>query len=297
MIRRIRKADKTIDVNRSTPHPSLIDDKGRPLRPNHALLAAIVITFSALTAVGQGIYMESKGSSGDNVERFWYMPHMFRSTEENGNISVIRLDKEVIYHIDPEKKTYTELYFSEMKGMQEKVAAMAKKRMENMTPAQKQKMEELKKNMQSMSPEQRKALEGRMGGKMEPSKNNTYEIAPTGETNSISGFTCTKYIVKRNGEETETVWATNDIPETESLRKDMEQFMEKVSTNFGKSNAGHEWHKEIRGFPIQTISHGSTRTVTKIEQRSIYSSEFDIPAGYTKTKMKGLEDLDQEGKN
>lgn len=267
------------------------------MKPNHALLTAFALAFSTLTAVGQGLYVESKGSASDNVERFWYMPHMFRTAEENGNISVIRLDKEVIYNIDPEKKAYTELHFSEMKAMQEKAAAMAKKRMENMTPAQKEKMEELKKSMQSMSPERRKALEGMMGGTTGPSKNNSYEIAATGETNSISGFTCTKYIVKRNGEETETVWATNDIPGTESLRKDMEQFMEKVSTNLGTSNLGHEWHKEIRGFPIQTQSHGSTRTVTKIEQRSINSSEFDVPAGYTKTKMKGLEDLDQEGKN
>jgi hypothetical protein len=180
--------------------------------------------------------------------------------------------------------------------MKDKIAAMVKKRMENMSPEQKQKMEEMKKRQESMTPEQKKALEGKMGGKMEASGDNTYEVVSTGETKSISGFTCTKYIVKRHGNVTETVWATNEIRGAESLRKDMELFMEKVSTNLGASNLSSQWYKEIHGFPVQTEGHGSTNTVTKIEQRSINSSEFAVPAGYTKTKMKGFEDLDQEGK-
>jgi hypothetical protein len=108
---------------------------------------AIVLALAGVTAAGQGFYVESKTSTSDKIERFWYRPQMFRSTEEEGKITVIRLDREVIYSIDPEKKSYTELTFSEMKGMRDKAAAMVKKRMESMSPEQKQKMEEMMKKM------------------------------------------------------------------------------------------------------------------------------------------------------
>jgi hypothetical protein len=190
------------------------------------------------------------------------------------------------------------MHFSEMKAMREKASAMVKKRMENMSPEQKQKMEELKKRMQNMPPEKRKALEGMMGGAKEPSEAGKYEVVKTGETNSISGFACTKYIVKRHGGETETVWATNDIGGgMESLRQDMELFMKKISMDMGAGKLSTEWYKEIGGYPIQTESHGSIRTVTKLERRTINASEFEVPAGYTKLKMKGLGDPDQEEKD
>jgi len=264
---------------------------------HRVLLTAMAAVFSAFTGAGQGLYVESKESDGDKIEKFWYRPQMFRSTGDDGEITLVRLDKEVMYHIDSENKTYTELTFAEMKGMRDKAAAMVKKRMESMSPEQKQKMEEMMKKMQGMAPEQRKALEGRMGVARESADNNKYEVVKTGERKSISGFSCTKYIVKRHGGETETVWATNDIGGSESLRKDMELFMKKLSMNSGAENTGSEWYAEIPGFPIQTESHGSTRTVTKVEKRAINVSEFEVPAGYTKTKMKGFDEQDQEGKD
>jgi hypothetical protein len=247
------------------------------MQSTRTLVIALVVALSPLTAVGQGLYVESSNSSGGGVEKFWYMPHMFRSTD-GGTITIIRLDREVLYNIDPEAKTYSELHFADMKGMKDRVASMLKKRME------------------SMPPEQRKALEGRMSGATAP-PTPKYEVVNTGETKSISGFTCTRYTVKRSGGSTETVWATNDVRGAESLRKDMEQFMEKVSSTFGSGKMAHEWYKEIRGFPIRTESDGSTRTVTKIEQRSTSTSEFDPPAGYTRSKTRGLEDLDQDKKH
>lgn len=267
------------------------------MRLNRVLLTAIAVTFSAFAAVAQGLYVESKGSDGDKIEKFWYRPQMFRSTGDDGNATVVRLDRDVMYHIDSEKRTYTEMTFAEMKGMRDKAAAMLKKRMESMSPEQKQKMEEMMKKMQGMAPEQRKALEGRMGVAKQSTDDNNYEVVKTGEKKSISGFACTKYIVKRHGGETETVWATTDIGGSELLRKDMELFMKKVSMNSRTGNTGNEWYAEIPGFPVQTESHGSTRTVTKVEKRAINVSEFEVPAGYTKTKMKGFDEQDQEGKD
>jgi hypothetical protein len=250
----------------------------KTMRPRNMLLTAVIAALCVFQAPGQGLYVESKGSSGGEIERFWYMPHMFRSMDGNGNVTVIRLDREVIYSFDPAKRTYTEMHFSDMKAMREKVAAMTRKRME------------------SMPPEQRKAFEERMSGAAGGSEKNSHEVVSTGDTRSISGFTCSKYIVKRNGKQVETVWASNDILGAESMRKDMEKFMETVSTNLGNGRRlGTAWYKEVRGLPIQTESDGSTRTITKVEQRPVPPSEFEIPAGYTKTNPKGFDDSDHEG--
>jgi hypothetical protein len=248
------------------------------MRSRNTLLTAVVMALCVSHAPGQGLYVESKGSAGGGVERFWYMPHMFRSVDNNGDVTVIRLDRETIYTFDPEKRTYTEMRFSDMKAMREKIAAMTKKRME------------------SMPPEQRKAFEERMSHAAGGSDKNSHEVVGTGDTRSISGFTCSKYIVKRNGKQVETVWATNDIRGAESMRKDMEKFMETVSTNLGSGRRlGTAWYKEVHGLPIQTESEGSTRTITKVEQRSVPSSEFEIPAGYTRTNPKGFDDSDRGG--
>jgi len=248
------------------------------MRLTHALITAIAVALCTLPASGQGFYLESKRSASDEIERFWYMPHMFRSTDQNGKLTVIRLDREVIYNIDPGTRTYTELPFSEMKAMKDKIAAVVKKRMESMTP------------------EQKKALEGNAAAATAPSEKNTHEVVSTGETKSISGFTCSKFIVKRHDRPAETIWATNDVRGAESLRKDMEKFMEMVSTSLGRGQLGTTWYKEIRGLPIRTEDDGSTTTVTRVDQRSINLSEFEVPAGYTKTKMNGFEDLGQEGR-
>jgi hypothetical protein len=37
-----------------------------------------------------------------------------------------------------------------------------------------------------------------------------------------------------------------------------------------------------KGFPVQTESDGSVHTVTRIEQKTISASQFEVPAGYTK---------------
>jgi hypothetical protein len=237
---------------------------------SHFILSiAVTVVVSAFSATGQGLYVESKSSSGDKIEKFWHRPHMFRSIEDEGKVTVIRLDKGLIYSIDPEKKTYSEVSFSEMNEMREKIATMMKKRMEKMPP------------------EQRKMLEGKMGDLKE--RANRYDVSTTGETKTISGFTCTKYLVKHQGGETETVWAADGIGGgMESLRQDMEEFLKRVSMSMGTGKARTEWYTEIHGFPIQTENRGSIKTVTKIEQRSVSASDFEVPAGYTRVKEKGF---------
>lgn len=248
---------------------------GKKMMKTRNLLVALALLLSGANAPGQGLYIESKGSNSDAIGRFWHVPHMFRALQENGKISIVRIDKELMYQVDPEKKTYTEIPFAELKTMKGKASAMLKKRMESMTPEQKKMFEGMKMQLESQA------------GRSDETK---YEIQKTNETKSISGYTCTKYLVRRNGKESETIWATNEVGGFEPVRKDMELLMSKISTNLGTGSVGSEWYKEIPGVPIQMESHGNIHTVTKIVQQSINPAEFEVPAGYTKTKLKSLDD-------
>lgn len=67
----------------------------------------------------QGLYIEStRSGSSDVEEKMYYMPKMFKSvSSDRAEISILRFDRETIYDINPEKKTYTAMTFAEMKAM------------------------------------------------------------------------------------------------------------------------------------------------------------------------------------
>ena len=47
-------------------------------------------------------------------KRGLYMPGMFRQEDKDGQVGILRLDKELMISINPEKKTYTEATFKEL---------------------------------------------------------------------------------------------------------------------------------------------------------------------------------------
>lgn len=245
------------------------------------ILAALAVVLSVATAVSQGLYVESQGSGNDGTEKFWYMPKMFRSAEGEGKIMILRLDKEVMYSLDPSKKTYTEMKFADIQNM----ASAGKARMEAM----------MKQRMAALPPEQRKAMEERLATMQGNARgaDTRYEVVSTGESKTVAGYQCTKYVIKRNGKKSEIVWATNDIKDFGPIRTDMENLMNKMSTLTGTHRPGSEWYKEIKGFPMETESNGSVRTVTQIERQTIAPSQFEVPAGYTKENVKGLEKMNE----
>lgn len=244
-------------------------------------LATIFVTLSVTMALSQGLYVESKNSSDNDIEKFWYMPKMFRSTTDDGKIAILRLDKDVMYSIDPANKTYTEMKFSDIQAR----ARAGRAKMEVM----------MKKRMNGLSPEQRKVMEDRMaamqGSNTKPEIRD--EVVSTGESKVIAGFQCTKYVIKRNGKESEIVWASKDIKGFESIRVDMEKWMTTMSTLSGSRQSASEWYNEIKGFPVQTESDGSVHTVTHLEQKTINASQFEVPAGYAKESVNLPEQLQE----
>jgi hypothetical protein len=233
----------------------------------------LTLLFAALVCA-QGLYIEStRSGSSDVEEKMYYMPKMFKSVSgDRSEISILRFDRETIYHLNPEKKTYTAMTFAEMKAMVDN----ARSRADDM----------MAKRLASLPPDQREKLKEKMAAmKNRPSSSGAaHEILSTGEHKTINGYACDKYIVKINGKESETVWASKQVPGYETMKRDMEGFLDRMSGIAGNKASLGAWFKQIDGFPIETDSHGSVKTVAKIDRRSISISEFEVPAGYTREK-------------
>jgi hypothetical protein len=234
-------------------------------------------------AYGQGVYWEAQRSGGSAggktvTEKMYYMPKKFKSESgDEGQAVIFRLDKEVMYMVNTKEKTYSEVTFAEMEGAMKKMgskmdAAMAK----------------MQKEMEGMPEEQRKMVEKMMKGKM-PGKNTEgteIEVTKTGEKKTINGYSCTKYVLGEKGKELLSLWVTKDVKDFEGMRKDFEQFRQRMmAMNPMMAKGVAAKINEVEGFPIETDMGGGMRqVVTKIERKPTPPGEFEIPAGYKKVK-------------
>lgn len=242
------------------------------------LLTALCMLAGASLAGAQGLYWEStmSGSSGSQSDTSlsYYMPKMFKIIQggDQKRIMLFRLDREIMYMVNPEKKTYSEITFAEV---EKQMTAMSKQLDE--------KMAEMKKQLESMPPEQRKMIESQMGmfmksddPKMKP------QVVNTGERSTISGFSATKYVARRGENVVLTVWATKDVKGWTAMKNDFEQFSRRMSSLNQITDGISEAYRTIEGFPVRTEMGSVINTVTKVERRSTPASQFEVPAGYTK---------------
>ena len=263
----------------------------RLLRGALAMSLALLLV---LPVFAQGFYWESTRSSslmGDASEtvKYSYAGKKFKVVSgENGNTTILRLDKEVMIMLNPEEKTYWEQSFADMeKGAKKSGAQMD------------QRMAKLREKLKDMPEEQRKMMEQMMGSKMQGSKEEPkLEVVKSGDTKKISGYTCTKYAINRDGKEMLTVWVTKGVKGFEAIRKEMDEFQERMAEmNPGMRKGVMQELKNIDGFPMQTEMGDMLReVVTKVERRSIAASEFEIPKGYKKVEspmMRGKENEEQ----
>jgi len=242
------------------------------------LLSTLLVVCASTAAFAQGAYWESMlsgGPFGDQpvLHKTYYMPRMAKTVQGSGETVIIRIDRELLYTINPETREYMETSFADLEKAAGKTSA---------------KMEEMKKQLEGMPPEQRKMVEQMMGGKM--GGDQKASVTPAGETKTISGWHCSKYTVQY-GDMEFTVWATKDIKQTESMRKDWEQVNRRMAalSGGGAAKGLGEAMMKIDGFTVETeMPQGIKNVVTKYENRSTPASEFEVPAGYTKKENKLL---------
>jgi GLPGLI family protein len=246
----------------------------------------------AVNAFGQGAYWESKvegGPMNGQTDMMYYMPKMFKMVSSGrDNTMIFRLDKDLVYIVNPKEKTYSEITFAQMEAMMKKGKSKLDAR-----------MAEMRKKMESMPEEQRKMMEKMMGSKMAGmNKDVKIDVTATGEHKPISGYACTKYVATQDGEEIMTFWTTKDAKEFASMRQDFESWASRMAALNPMAGKGYqEAFMKLQGFPIETDMGDIKNVVTKIEKRSTPLSEFEVPAGYTKVKSdfeKGMEKMDEE---
>lgn len=233
-----------------------------------------LLTCITYPLLAQGLYWESeiKTEDGKEIESVVsYRSNMFKQSIKNQE-TIFRFDKEILYIIDNDKKEYTEMTFAEME-------AATKQAM--------QQMEEMKKQMKDLPPEQRKMMEKMMGNQaIGDAEDEKVEIVKTGEQKTINGFPCTKYVMKKNGKESGSVWITTKVPDFKNMQNDMKKFNKRLMGQMPKMKQVADAMNKIEGFPIQTIIEKMTMTVTKVEKRDIPLSAFEVPKGYKKVSIK-----------
>jgi hypothetical protein len=250
----------------------------------------ILLLGLAVQAHGQ-IYTERMTTGMGNDQQHsqtYYMPKMMKIVHHNGNALIIRLDKELLISVDNQKKEYSQMTFAELET-----------RMKEMRGRMEAALQEMQKKMADMPPEQRKLMEQMMAkSPVAGLRGGQYEVKRSGETKTISGFACTKYVVTRDGSDVLVLWTTKDVKEFATLRQDYEQFVRRMAplpASASKGSGGMptdawtEAMKVIDGFPIQEEVMGVTTVVTKLVRKPIATSEFEPPAGYKQVAPAALQ--------
>jgi len=200
-----------------------------------------------------------------------------------GKATILRLDRELVWEVDPRGGTYTEITFADM----EKMSAQGKQKMAKAKT-------EMMKGMEDMSPEERQAMEKLMGGKlgaMMGGETRTVKLSKkmTGEKQNINGYDCERMIMMVNEEPLVDMWSTN----TFDLGAEMFKFYDKMKLfEFEISKD----LKDFKGFPMKTVfrtdmgmgSVESTTTVTKIVKGPVSDKEFDLPQGLKKKSIEAF---------
>lgn len=244
------------------------------------IVTAVIVSLAwASAALGQGLYWESKTSgAGSDVRstQSYAMPKMMKVVQPDGKVLIVRADQDKFITIDNGARTYQEMTFAELQA--------AGEAMRTQMQAAKAEMD---KQMKSMSAEQRAMMEKMMpkipGG--DPAKS-AVAIDKTGDTKTIAGYNCTKYVGTENGKPVLTLWTTKDVKGFDSLRDDWLTFQKRMAgSNRGIGGTMADAYSKIEGFPMETAVGGITTEVTKVESRSTPAIEFEVPAGYKKESM------------
>lgn len=178
--------------------------------------------------------------------------------------AITRLDKELIWNLDTDKKTYTELTFEQMRKMMESMGSLGGL----LTQA---KADSLRKAMEKLS--------------------STVEVNKTGEKKTVSGLECERVILTLQSEikdtiraVTDTTWIKNDLwmAPIDKVPAELRNFDLKMAEKLGFAEGGpmagllnqyadamkklQDKLKELNGYPL--ASTFSIVTTTHAEQQA-----------------------------
>lgn len=238
-------------------------------------IAVLCCLASAGAAAAQGVYWESQVTAGGGMERVtqnYAMPKMTKVVGSDGKVVIIRTDQEKVISINTKKRTYQEMTFSELES--------SSKTMQSQIEATRAQME---RQMKNASPEQRAMMERALPKLPAAEAGKSLEVKKTGETKTVAGHTCTKYVATDGAKTILVAWTANDIKGFEGLREDWAAYQKRIAgSSRGVAGAMAETYAKIEGFPMETEIGDVKTVVTKVESRSVPATDFEVPAGYNK---------------
>lgn len=204
-------------------------------------------------------------------ETIYVAGNMMRIDEPGNNQSTImRMDKELIWHIDHDEKTYQEISFQQMRQGMEKAQAAMEEAMKKMTPEQKKMMEQMGMKMPGMQTEK------------------MFDLQKTGKSATVNGYKCEQYILKKSGHSgnDEEWWVTKDLGKFENFGKMMAKMFEGMS---GGMMSGMESFAKLDGIPVKMVEQDENeQEITEIKnvtQTDVAPAKFTPPENYRKKEM------------
>lgn len=180
----------------------------------------------ATSMVSADLYSESvvtggPGRDAPETVKIYLSEHGMRSETGDETAIIINYKDEKFYQLNLKDKTYTEVKFEDF--------------------------------LKPKSEEETKLLEQTQ--KMLDQMLNSMEVTKTEETQEISGFKCTKYVVTIMGSSSE-YWMTKDIPEYDAMLKSFDKFKDvfKKSLVLSTISMGFDMQKKMEGFFIKIIN-------------------------------------------
>lgn len=226
------------------------------------LLVSVVLGLMTSSGVMADLYWESdqetKGMPGrpdENQVVKHYLSAYASRTEREGQITIMNFDTKIMYHIDPQAKTYQRI----------NVAEMGK-------------------------PPEMKGEKGQMQQQMMKNMMGNIQVTPTQETRQIAGYNCRKFLVSGMMMNSE-YWLSKDVKGYEELK----EIGKKIAGVFDQNPMMKQMNiagmmGQLDGFPVQMVMNimkgTSITTLKKIEKKSLDKSIFSVPDGYTQTESK-----------
>jgi hypothetical protein len=268
----------------------------------HTLLATAVV-LAALSALpsSAGVLYEMESTYGGKTanssiavqDHDMKMNVASGGKDWNGDMIFHGENREMLI-VDHEKKSYIVIDEAQMKKIADQVnqaMASVEQALAAVPEAQRAKMEKM---MKGHMPD--------IGATREPS-----ELTKTGETDTINGYPCVKFVVTRGGVKERELWITdwdnvaggNEVAdvfyEMGSFMNEMLDSLPKMAGGRSFGDATFEHLKEMNGFPVRTLEYGNDgeldgqATLVSSKKADLDRAVFDPPKNYKRNDLlKGM---------
>ncbi|HOI95787.1 MAG TPA: DUF4412 domain-containing protein [Syntrophobacter fumaroxidans] len=225
-----------------------------------APLVVLIVLFAASTAFCDLSWESEKVTNnvpgqedGTTIQKNYYTSNASRVEMGDGTVMIMDFQKMMMYRLNTEERTYSEVNLSEM-GVPRDMPAEDRERMKKM-----------------------------MGDLML-----SFSVTPTDETKTIEGYKCRKYLVSFMRVNSE-YWLSKDVNGYDELKKigaGLSKYYRQNPMLQQLDITG--MMDKLDGFPVMTkteIMEGSMTTVLKkVDVKALSPDLFTVPAGYTLQK-------------